>query len=203
MSKGMLGTLPLSKVLGPIGSLLADLASENGEKVYEEFNKFNRHEPCWVSATQDVDVETIEDFDPRKFYQDNDFLWIDQDFVDWIVSAAKSVMAGKKFNKASFRMLDKTTTGNELLKKYPEDVWDPADLCVWLTMKLTKQSKGQRGTLLNNGNFNLFLVGGIRQKVFVVYVYWDSVVRRWRVAAWHLDNEWSSGHRFFSKPIIL
>ncbi len=200
MSKGMLGTLPLSKVLGPIGSLLADLAGEKGKKVLEELCKFNRHEPNWLLETQSLDAEITEDFDPKKFYQNNDFLWVDSDFINRIVSVAKPVMAGKKFNKASFRTLNKLTTGNELLEKYPKDVWDLTDLCVWLAMKIIKQQKGQKGTLLNNGYANLFLVKGEYEKVFVVYVYWSSVSQKWYLIACSLGSEWESGRRFFSKP---
>lgn len=41
----------LLKYQGPLGQLLINLSGENGEKVFTELNKFNRKEPCWITAS--------------------------------------------------------------------------------------------------------------------------------------------------------
>ncbi|MCX6739374.1 MAG: hypothetical protein NT098_05010, partial [Candidatus Parcubacteria bacterium] len=72
-----------------------------------------------------------------------------------------------------------------------EDLWIIADI-------ISRQPKGESGTLLNNGYANLFYVQA-GASVFVVYVCWSGF--EWCVSAWLLDEDgqWSGGGRVFSR----
>ena len=206
--KGMLGTLPLSKILGPVSSLVEAIASERGEEVLEELKRFNRREPCWGPKPADSDflilageypaVKLTKNHYPREFYQKRTGLVVYSGFDDQIVAVAEPSNAGKKFQKAPYWELKKHATGRMLLQSHTDDVWSATDFCAWLSIMLAKQSKGQDGSLLNNGKANLFLVKGSDYKVFVVHVDWYSDDRKWYVDAWYLDDVWRAGRRFFS-----
>jgi hypothetical protein len=148
-------------------------------------------------------VDLTERFDPRKFYQTREGLYVWSDFTGRIVAVAKPTEAGRKFKKVSCWKLEKSSTGEMLKNVRPNDIWTATDFCAWLSAKLTKQPNGEEGELLNNGWANLFLVEGASCAVFVVYVGWDSIDRKWLVHAWNLGYEWYAGHRFVSKPIAL
>jgi hypothetical protein len=210
--KGMLGTLPLSKVLGPVSSLVEAIASEQGREVLEELKKFNRKEPCWGTKSANSDfvaragncsaVRLGKRHDPKEFYQDGKNLFVWPDFISRIVSVAQSTKAGENFQEASFGELKKTLTGEMLQQAHPDDVWSATDFCAWLSAKLAIQPNGGNGELLNTGYANLFLVEGVNKAVFVVHVHWGSDDRGWYVDAWGLGYEWYASRRFFSKPPI-
>ncbi|MCX6739399.1 MAG: hypothetical protein NT098_05135, partial [Candidatus Parcubacteria bacterium] len=72
-----------------------------------------------------------------------------------------------------------------------EDLWIIADI-------ISRQPKGESGTLLNNGYANLFYVQA-GASVFVVYVNWYGF--EWNVYDWSLDenDQWYDGFRVFSR----
>lgn len=142
-------------------------------------------------------------FDPGKFYQTKEGLYVWDDFKTRIVSAAEPVKAEVGFKKTTFWKFTQVATGQDLFAERPKDVWSATDFCAWLSVKLTQQSNGQAGELLNTGYANLFLVQGINGSVFVVDVDWYSIFRKWFVHTWSLGDDWNAERRFVSKPIAL
>lgn len=147
-------------------------------------------------------VTLTKRFDPREFYRDRQGLYVWSDFSTRILPAANPV-AGSGFKRTTSWTLVKGATGQDLLSERPKDVWQATSFCAWLSVKLDKQSRGESGELLNTGYANLFLVKGVNGSVFVVFVHWDSVGRKWLVHTWPLGVGWDAGHRFVSKPIAL
>jgi|SRR3990167_4538892 len=135
---------------------------------------------------------------PGSFYRDCGDLYVYPDFLRNVVSAAMSTEAGMKFKKILCFKLAVDATGEQLKSERPESVWNATDFCAWLASKLTNQSNGEEGELLNTGRANLFLVEGVNGEVFVVGVYWFSGYRKWYVDTWPLDYTWNAGYRFTS-----
>lgn len=212
MSTGMLGTLPLSAVRGPVDALYDNLASAEGQRVLDELKKFNRRQPCWQSDTkakQDKPpkllvsdghygaVEMTGPHDPSAFWQTRSGLYVYDDFQNRVAAAAKPTEVGTKFKKLPRFKLGRNATGEELKDARPNGIWTATDFCPWLAAKLAKQANGEKGEFLNNGWANLFLVEGVRGGVFVVDVDWDD--GGWSVCTWHLDYGWDDGCQFGSR----
>ncbi len=62
MSKGMLGKLPLSEILGPVCTLLTNLAGEDGERRLEELKRLNRRENPFEPKPKSIGL-----FNPAAF----------------------------------------------------------------------------------------------------------------------------------------
>ncbi len=66
---------------------------------------------------------------------------------------------------------------------------------------LSKQPKGEDGTLLTNGNWNIFYIKDTNGKLWAVHAVWDSSYGGWYVRALSVEYlyGWSAGHRVFSR----
>lgn len=145
-----------------------------------------------------VAVTLIERHNPGLFYRDRAGLYVYPNFLGKIVSTAVPTEAGKKFKKVSRFRLAADATGKQLRSGHPNMVWNATDFCAWLAPKLTNQSNGEEGELLNNDCSNLFLVEGVSGEVVLVGVRWFSIYREWYVDAWRLAYVWSAGDQFAS-----
>ncbi len=215
MSQGMLGQLPLSKVLRLVGTLFLNLAGENGNLWYDELKKFVRRQPCWLPETtglmrlklpeflksngQMPAVNLTKPHNPDSFYKDRLGLWVGSDFRRLVVAAAEPTDVGRRFKKFLRFLLEKNATGEQLKTAFPNGIFTATEFCPWLAEMIGRQPNGKVGDLLTNGFANLFLVEGVNGAVFVVYVRWRSGYRLWGVSTWPLGFGLFSGAQFVSR----
>ncbi len=141
-----------------------------------------------------ISLKNEKAFDPKEYYQDRKGLWVSSSFETRILDNAKEVKAGKEFSIASFTLkenaLDKAIEA-ALPKKH---IFDEGELCAIIAALIAQQSKGQKGNLLNTGDWNIFYT-----EACGVYVRWYAGSAEWHVSAWYRDgSEWNAGHRVFS-----
>ncbi len=180
-----------------LGQIEAGINMVGGE---DGWQKLLKGELKIVPVGKESIGKTVKMFYPKRVFRSKKGLYVSSDFINKIVEVAEPTETGRIFPEVSYVELTKSVTGQELLMDNLDQVWDSTIFCLWLNTKLKQQSNGQNGSFLTNGYGNIFLVGGIDIKVFVVYVHWHSVSQKWFILAWFLDLEWHSGHRFFSKP---
>lgn len=146
-------------------------------------------------AKTTVKVEKPEN--PSNYFKDRDGLYVWDNFRNQVVSGASTVKAGASFKLESFK-LNRTAYDSEIEKSLRKNhIFTATDVCAILAELISKQSKGEEGTLLNNGYANLFYMESC-----VVGVRWGSECWGWRVGAWRRgDDRWSGGGRVFSPAI--
>ena len=135
---------------------------------------------------------------PQEFFQTREGLYVWEDFKDRIVSKAKEVNL-KKYKLTSFELKER---GNdeEIEAELPQKhlFWE-SEACSVVADLISKQPKGEEGTLLNNDYANLFYTGS-----YVVRVYWDSGHREWGVDACDRhDYRWNAGLQVFSPETLI
>lgn len=146
-----------------------------------------------------LSIETSSEIKPQDFFQSREGLYVWSDFNERILEKALSVAAGTKYELASFKLLESSSdeTIESALPKV--HIFSESDACAIIAELISKQSKGEEGTLLNNGYFNIFYT-----PTFVVGVVWGSDGGSWRVDAWVRDNVvWYAGTRVFSPATDL
>lgn len=139
-----------------------------------------------------ITVEIRTKTDPKEYFQTRDGLYVWSDFKERILLKAKPIKAGKKFELSSF-VLTKWATDEAIEKELPKKhLFSESDVCAIISELISKQSKGEDGTLQNNGYSNLFYT-----KAFVVSVRWSG--GGWRVLTWNRGGDgWSDDARVFS-----
>lgn len=136
---------------------------------------------------------TIKDIvGPKEYFQTRKGLYVWSDFQNRILQNVKKAKEGTSFELVSANLVldanDKAIE-SELPKKH---LFTNSEICAILPILIEKQSKGQKGTLLNDGYSNIFYT-----REFVVSVRW--VGSGWDVYAWRRDgSSWSAGRRVFS-----
>ncbi len=183
-----------------LGQIEAGINKIGGE---DNWMKLLKGELKVVPVDKESTGKTAKIFYPKRVFRSKKGLYVSSNFINKIVEVAKPTEAGRIFLEVSYVKLTKSVTGKELLLDNMDQVWDSTIFCLWLNTKLKQQSNGQNGSFLTNGCGNLFLVGRIDIKVFVVSVSWNSIPRKWYVSAWDLGYGWNAGNRFFSKPIVF
>lgn len=137
--------------------------------------------------------------EPKEFFQDRKGLYVWSSFKNNIVLKAEKVPMPFAKDICSFK-LTKSANDKEIETELPEKhLFSENELCAILTDLIFKQPKGEEGTLLNNGNWNLFYT-----ESFVVCVHWSSVAGGWRVSTWgRADSRWYTDERVFSPTTEL
>lgn len=141
-----------------------------------------------------VSITTLPEFEPKKYFQNREGLYVWSDFNDRIVAKTQSVEGQKDYALTSFT-LKKAATDEEIEGASPSDhLFSETDVCSVIAALIDKQPKGKEGTLLNNGYANLFYT-----PEFVVGVIWDAGDGGWRVFTWRRRGDgWAGGLRVFS-----
>lgn len=144
------------------------------------------------SITEKIPVEVTAEFNPQEFFKDREGLFVYSSFNERILEKASIVSAGTKFELSSFK-LTKSAEDEEIEKELPEKhIFSESDVCAIIAELISKQPKGEEGTLLNTGYWNLFYT-----ESFVVYVGWRD--DEWCARAWTRgDFAWVDGRSIFS-----
>jgi len=129
--------------------------------------------------------------EPQEFFQTGNNLYVYDDFKSCILKNAKRSYE-KSYSLESFD-LERRSSDEEIEEVLGKDhLFSETDVCAIVAELISKQSKGQKGTLQHNGYANLFYT-----KSFVVAVRWRG--SHWGVYAWDRDEDgWYSGGRVFS-----
>lgn len=128
--------------------------------------------------------------DPKKFFKTKKGLWVSDSFQERIIPKAET--AAIDMAVASYR-LSKYANDAQIEKELPkEHLFSESEVCAVIAALIAKQKKGEEGTLLNTGYWNLFYT-----PAFVVGVDWGGGV--WDVSAWgRVDGAWDDDGRVFS-----
>lgn len=150
-----------------------------------------KEESVLKSAKTKIEVKVPKKYSPQEFFINRTGLYVWSGFSENILPKAKAVVLNN-FALSSFdlteRLSDKKIE-SELIKKH---LFTETHVCAIIAGLIEKQSKGQKGILLNNGYANLFYT-----KSRVVRVRWHD--GEWRVYAWlRGDGTWYAGKRVFS-----
>lgn len=131
--------------------------------------------------------------DPKEFFKDREGLYVSSSFEERILEKAEKIDAAE-FNLDSFKLL-KYSDDADIEKELPEKhIFTESEVCAVISELISKQPKGEKGTLDNAGKWNLFYTTSC-----VVGVSWRSYGGRWDVYAWGRGgDEWRSGGRVFS-----
>ncbi len=135
----------------------------------------------------------ITAIDPKEFYQDRKGLFVFSSFKERVADKAEKV-SSNEFPISSFD-LAKSASDEEIEKALPaEHLFSESDVCAVIAALIEKQPEGEKGALLNDGNWNLFYT-----KNCVVSVLWRSFRGGWGVRAWgRRGGDWGRGRRVFS-----
>lgn len=145
-----------------------------------------------LKSVKDSEIKLLEKHDPKEFFKERTGLWIWSSFINNVVEKAKSTKSGATFKISSFDLVE-SATDEEIEKDFPKKhLFTETEVCAIIASLIEKQSKGEAGTLLNNGYANLFYT-----KSRVVGVDWDG--SRWDVIGWYRGGlAWHEGDRVFS-----
>lgn len=152
-----------------------------------------KSESVLKSVKAKIEVKLPKKYEPTEFFKNRDGLYVWNSFKDNVLEKAKAATVNS-FSLSSFD-LTKDTYDKEMEKELPKKhIFTETEVCAVIAGLIEKQSKGEEGTLLNNGYANIFYT-----KSRVVCVGWDSDVGEWGVLGWNRDGpSWREGLRVFS-----
>lgn len=146
-----------------------------------------------------LSIETSSEIKPQDFFQSREGLYVWSDFNERILEKALSVAAGTKYELAPFKLLESSsdeTIESALPKAH---IFSESDVCAIIAELISKQPKGEDGSLDNSGNWNLFYT-----PTFVVSVRWRSGGGFWNVRTWVRGRiGWYADGRVFSPATDL
>lgn len=141
-------------------------------------------------------IETLmkKGFDPKEFFKTRKGLYVWADFIERIASKAP-ILAEESSLLLQSADLVEDASDEEIEKNLSEKhFFSESEVCSVIAELIAKQPKGGKGTLLNNGYWNLFYTSA-----FVVSVSWYDVYGGWDVDAWRRDvRRWFADRRVFS-----
>lgn len=145
------------------------------------------------SIEKKIRVVTIEKHVPEEFFKDGKGLYVWNNFIENIVKKAKTTEANYDLGYLGSFDLIKDSTDAEIEVSLPKKhLFSETEVCAIVATLITKQAKGQKGVLQNNGYANLFYT---RSRV----VYVGRGGSGWSVRDWDRgDFEWFAGRRVFS-----
>lgn len=127
-------------------------------------------------------------------------LWFGDNFKKWILSAIPDsipAFQGKLLKNQLTEYMYDSAILKELGQPNPFTVGEFAAIIRDL---LSKQPKGEGGTLVVNNYTNIFYVQLEDGRVVAVSVRWDADDREWRLGASDLDDvRWAGGHDVFAR----
>lgn len=108
------------------------------------------------SVKQRIPIVIAKMHEPKEFFKDRKGLYVWGSFIENILSKAKPTKAKTKFNIASFDLVESASDEN-IEKSLPKKhLFSETDVCAIIADLIEKQSKGQKGILVNTGYANLF-----------------------------------------------
>ena len=139
--------------------------------------------------------------DPSEFFQTRNGLWVDLDFVRWVLLAAKKLEALPGFASRHYPLVSGANGGEIRGELPPDHVLEADEFCARAAEEIKRQWDNKApGNLLNNSYANIFYVRGVGGEVFTVGVSWLSDDREWNVYAYRLDGyRWGAGNRVFPR----
>ncbi len=138
----------------------------------------------------------------ERFFQNSTTLWVDPDFINWILSAHLDGVTQNPAKLIKAFDLPENMTDNEIVKQAESLGFNPKQNPVTLDQikaKIEAQPNGIEGEMLSNGSANIFYVFGKHNALFAVDVHWHSGNGQWFVYAYGLDRGglWSAGSHIF------
>jgi hypothetical protein len=201
MSRGMLSAgrdRVLREARGPLKQFRAMLEGPSGAGVLASFKRFLRREYPWPKASAHTTgllkrIVTVTVSGVKKFvavdhikaanvsYMGNDFKNFFLAKVEENVPEAKLVVSRLEGDALDAPIL--TALGDKAVVKLAH-----------LFGLLNKQSKGEDGVLLTNGDMNIFYVCGPDHNLWTVFVCWHRHVTGWYILATPASNPggWSN-----------
>lgn len=141
-----------------------------------------------------IEVVTALSINPKEFYKDRDGLRVWSDFTGRIVNKADEVEAGTKYIIASFDLVEYANDAQIEAELPEKHLFNETEVSGVIADIISKQPKGEAGTLQNNGYANLFYTPD-----FVVSVRWHGFDGYWFVFTCERDDyRWGGGSRVFS-----
>lgn len=148
---------------------------------------------------KEVAFEITEARDPKVFFQDRKGLFVGSSFTERIVEKSETISEGKSGTLQSFEIL-KYSDDATIEKALPEKhLFTESQIAAIVAEFISEQTDGKTGTLLADGNWNLFYTD-----TCVVGVRWVSGDAGWGVFSWQRGGrEWGAGYRVFSPQLTL
>lgn len=145
-----------------------------------------------------VTLKITTPVDPQDFFKSGEDLFVSSSFKERILSNAKSVSADSQFFLDSFKLVSNASDKDIETALSEKHIFSESEVCALIADLITKQRKGEEGTLLNTGYANLFYTPS-----FVVRVFWHSHDSLWSVFTWSRDGyRWNLDFRVFSPATV-
>lgn len=140
-----------------------------------------------------VHIETTGELIPSDFFKSKDGLYVDSDFTSRILSKT-SIVPARDYSVQPWKLLSPANDATIESALPEQHTFDESAVSAIIADLISKQPEGAEGALANDGSWNLFYT-----PEFVVYVFWYSYSRHWRVGAWdRYDDAWDGGYRVFT-----
>ena len=179
--------------------LFSDLLDGNIEKVKRDDYRHMLGLSCLSVLTSRTthDIGSLDDtLDLDVFYKTRSGLDVWENFSSAIIAKAK--VSKKKLILT--KVYSRDLTSDSFDKVIEKDVgknhhFEELEVALLIAKMIQKQEGGVAGSLLNYGRVNLFYTAS-----WVVYVYWVTGIRKWRLGTYRRgDIRWVAGLRVFSR----
>lgn len=146
-----------------------------------------------------VAFKITEARDPKVFFQDRKGLFVWSSFTERIVEKAETVPEGKSGALQSFEILKYSADAAIEMALPEKHLFTESQVAAIVAELISEQPDGKTGTLLADGNWNLFYT-----ETCVVGVRWGAGSAGWYVGAWQRGGrEWYAERRVFSPQLTL
>ncbi len=147
----------------------------------------------------DIKLDIATPVDPKEFFQTGDGLYVWSDFNERVLGKAKQLKGPQEYRLEILDLVQDASDAQIEESIGKKNIFKDSDVCAVVAELISKQPKGKKGVLLNNGYSNLFYTPRC-----VVYVRWSSVSGDWYVYAWQRGgSRWNAGRRVFSPQLTL
>lgn len=136
--------------------------------------------------------------DPKEFFKKREGLYIYENAnMEKLLEIAEPVCGD--FDIEFLELIVDSSDENIEKSLENKNTFSENDACAIIAELISKQPKGEEGTLVNNGYANIFYTPAC-----VVGVSWFSGYGYWSVDAWERGgSEWNAGIRVFSPQLTL
>lgn len=143
-------------------------------------------------AEKEIVIPISKTHNPKEFFTTKKGLYVYRSFTENIVDKSEEIKKDRDMKVSSFDLVE-SSTDEHIEESLPKDhLFSESDVCAVVADLISKQPKGEKGILLNNGYANLFYTSSR-----VVLVRWHGF--EWRVIGWFRDDcSWVAGYRVFS-----
>ena len=195
----------LCEVRGLLNQLFTNLAGEQGAEWLTEFKKFLRKEKCWMNMLLEPMGIYVIPANARKFLINDYFVVNTREGarvkIAYLTTKFQKYFLGKVERRNSsttlrYYELMNPSTGNTILLDLGSEEKAETTLAEMYYL-MSKQARGEEGTLLPNSYANIFYIRDISGDLRVASCRWDG-------EGWYLDARpvsdswvWDKGRQVF------